>query len=165
MSGICSSCSNCPYRCQCRVSRAEQLGAWFTRLSKLYESRRPYYDTLQVSGDPTLARRLDALKPSRPFATLTSADQMSGWRDAVRREIIRLYHDPFGPQVNRPTIRVLREVDIDKGLSRALVTYEASDGTTIPAYIFRPDGERQLPGIFVIPGAGRGIVETAGIVR
>jgi dienelactone hydrolase len=62
-------------------------------------------------------------------------------------------------------MRVLREVDIDKGLSRAFVTYEASDGTTIPAYLFRPRNEGPLPGVFVIPGAGRGIVETAGVVR
>ena len=147
-------------------ARAEQVGAWFTRLASLYESRRPYYETLQVSGDPTLAHCLEALKPLRPFAALTSAEQMSAWRDAVRRDITsRLYEDPFGPQANPPTIRVLREVDIDKGLVRAFVTYEASDGTTIPAYLFRPRSKGHLPGVFVIPGAGRGIVETAGIVK
>lgn len=147
-------------------ARAEQVGAWFTRLTSLYESRRSHYETFQVSGDPTLAHRLDALAPSRPLAALTSAEQMNAWRDGVRREITRcLYEDPFGPQVTPPTLRVLREVDIDEGLTRAFVTYDVSDGTTIPAYLFRPRSKRQLPGVFVIPGAGRGIVETAEIVR
>ena len=147
-------------------ARAEQVGAWLTLLVRFYESRRPYYERFRVDGDPTLVRRVEALRPSRPFATLTSAEQMRTWRQQVRREIgSRLYEDPFGPEANPPRMRVLREVDIDKGLRRAFVTYEASDGTTIPAYLFRPGSERQLPGVLVIPGAGRGIVETAGIVR
>lgn len=146
--------------------RAEQRGAWFTRLSTRYEGRRPYYETVRISGDPTLGRRLEAMKPSRPFAALASAKEMSAWREEVRRDITnRLYEEPFGPQNNPPRIQVVRELDVDKELSRAFVTYEASDGTTIPAYIFHARGKRQLPGVLVVPGAGRGIVETAGIVK
>jgi dienelactone hydrolase len=150
--------------------RAEQREGWLTRLASIYESRResrrPYYEPFRGGGDPTLSERLRTLKPSRPFATLTSPDQMSAWREAVRREIISgLYEEVFVREANAPSIRVLREVDVD-GISRAFVTYEASDGTTIPAYLFRPRrSDRQMPGVFVIPGSGRGIVETAGLVK
>jgi dienelactone hydrolase len=146
--------------------RAEQREAWLTRLASIYESRRPAYEPLRVGGDPTLSLRLRAVKPSRPFATLTSPEQMSAWREAVRREIITgLYEEAFAPEDNAPSIRVLREVDVDGRISRAFVTYEASDGTTIPAYLFRPRTDRPMPGAFVIPGSGRGIVETAGLVK
>jgi len=149
--------------------RAEQRERWVTRLASIYESqresRRSYYEPLRVGGDPALSDRLRALKPSRPFATLTSPDQMSAWREAVRREITSgLYEEAFVPDGNTPRIRVLREVDVD-GVSRAFVTYEASDGTTIPAYLFRPRSDRQMAAVFVVPGNGRGIVETAGLVR
>jgi len=146
--------------------RAEQQRMWFSRLRHVRESRRSYYEMLQVAGDPTLACRVQALRPSRPFATLTSQEQMNGWRESTRREIIAgLYQKAFARDEKAPTIRGLQEVNLDGGISRAFLTYEASDGTTIPAYLFRPESHAPLPAVFVIPGSGRGIVETAGLVR
>jgi dienelactone hydrolase len=150
--------------------RAEQRERWLTRLASICESRRerrrPYYEHLRVGGDPTLSGRLHALKPSRPLATLSSPEQMRAWREAVRPEIISgLCEDAFAPEDNVPSIRVLREIDVGEGVSRAFVTYEASDGTTIPAFLFRPRSDKQMPAAFVVPGHGRGIVETAGLVK
>jgi dienelactone hydrolase len=146
--------------------RAEQQRMWFSRLRHVRESRRSYYEMFHVAGDPTLARRVQALRPSRPFAALTSPEQMSGWRESTRHEIIGgLYQEAFARDEEAPSIRVLHEVGLEAGMSRAFVTYEASDGTTIPAYLFRPESHAPLPAVFVIPGSGRGIVETAGLVR
>jgi dienelactone hydrolase len=146
--------------------RAEQRKAWFTRLAHFYGSRRPYYEPLRVGGDPTLAQRRHALKPSRPFAPLTSPQQMSAWRDTTRREIIAgLYQDAFAAEDEVPRFRVLREANLDGRISRAFVTYETADGTTIPAYLFRPKSDTPLPAVLIVPGSGRGIVETAGLVR
>jgi dienelactone hydrolase len=146
--------------------RAEQQRAWFTRFAQFYESRRPYYKPVRVGGDPTLSRRRSAMKPARPFAPLTSPEQMSAWRDTTRREIINgLYQEAFAPELEAPGIRVLQEVNLDGGITRAFVTYDAADRTTIPAYLFRPKGDELLPAVLVVPGNGRGIVETAGLVR
>jgi hypothetical protein len=123
------------FLCGCR---AEQQHAWFSRLSRAVESRRSYYEPFRIVGDPTLARIL-MLRPARHVPTLTSPEEMLGWREAIRRQLIAdLYAEVFVAEEKSSTFDVLQEVSVDGGMSRAFVTYEAADGTTIPAYLFRP---------------------------
>src|SRR6266511_3659778 len=140
--------------------RVEQQRTWFTRFARTRESRRSYYEPFRVSGDPTLAKRVNALRPARAFVTLTSREQMLEWRRSIRHQIMH----SFAPDQTLPRIHLMREVSVGARLSRALVTFEAGDGTTIPAYLFRPEIAQRLPAVLVIPGHGRGIVETAGLV-
>jgi hypothetical protein len=145
--------------------RAEQKQAWFSRALRVFESRRSYYEPLQVVGDPTLAR-VFMLRPARHLVTLTSPEQMLSWREAIRRQLIAdLYAKVFVPEEKSPTFQVLQELSLNGGVSRAFVTYEAADGTTIPAYLFRPRINQRAPAVLVVPGHGRGIVETAGVVN
>jgi len=57
----------------------------------------------------------------------------------------------------------VRQVTLDGGIVRTLLTFEAADGTAIPAFLFRPKTTRPAPAALVIPGHGRGIVDTAGL--
>jgi dienelactone hydrolase len=91
---------------------------------------------------------------------------MLSWREAIRRQLIAdLYAKVFVPEEKSPTFQVLQELSLNGGVSRAFVTYEAADGTTIPAYLFRPRINQRAPAVLVVPGHGRGIVETAGVVN
>lgn len=98
--------------------RAEQQHAWFSRLSRAVESRRSYYEPIRIDGDPTLARIL-MLRPARHVATLTSPEEMSRWREAIRRQLIAdLYGEVFVAKEKRSTFHALQEVSVGGGVSR-----------------------------------------------
>jgi len=146
--------------------RAQQQQGWLTWLTGAIEARRAYYEPVSLSGDPTLLHRMSALRPDREFAPLTSPEAMREWRRRIRLQLTEtLFRSPFAQSGKAPEIHTLRTVQLGT-LSRSLVTFEANDGTAIPGYLFQPDdADRPRPVALVIPGHGRGIVETAGIVK
>jgi dienelactone hydrolase len=142
--------------------RAEQREGWLTRLSRALEARRSCY------GDVVLGeyRSRPTPRPSREPVRLGSPEAMCVWRESTRHQLIEdLYAMAFLRKVRAPAIRIAREVALAGGVVRTLMTFEAVDGTAIPAFLFRPRAARHAPAVLVVPGHGRGIVETAGIVK
>jgi hypothetical protein len=136
----------------------------FSRLARIRESRRSYYTAVPEGGDATLLCRVNALRPARPVAALTSRGDMATWRAAVRHELGTLYDSPQVPERDVPKIQLVSEIRLAGEVTRALVTVGAADGTRIPGYLFRPALRDPAPALLVIPGHGRGIVQTAGLI-
>src|SRR6202158_1818221 len=141
-------------------SRAEQQQAWLARLSFAFEARRVCYRDLPAGGHLSVTNP----RPSREVVRLESPEAMCAWRESTRHQIITdLYATAFSGEQRVPPIRIARQVTLAGGVVRTLMTFEAADGTTIPAFLFRPRAARHAPAALVIPGHGRGIVESAGL--
>ena len=144
--------------------RVEQQHAWFTRLARICEMRRPAYQELHEPATRLDPSPTSSPSPSREVAPLTSPEGMAAWRDVTRHELVdRLYATCFSSNPSTPTLQVLGHTVLDGGIGRTFLTFEATDGASIPAFLFCPSTTAPLPAALVVPGHGRGIVETAGL--
>lgn len=143
----------------------ERRVALFTRVARALEGRRPYYERLEFPGDVTLERLVADCRPRRHPVEPSVTSLTPEWRGQTRESIRGLYEGPW-PDVDVPLeTHIFEEVTVRKGISRALVTFAGPDGVRVPAYVFSPSGRGPRPAALVIPGHGRGIVETGGRVN
>lgn len=142
----------------------ERHFAVFTRLARARETGRWYYERLEHPGDVALEQWVAGCRPSRPVADLSSARLTDEWRRGTRAAITRLYEWRRDAAAVPLETRRLRHEAVQDGITRTLVTFTAPDGVRIPAYLFSPPGSERRPAALVIPGHGRGIVETSGRV-
>ena len=141
--------------------RAEQQHAWLTRLNHRLRPKLLTYNDLEIRG------ALIANSHTRPSEAVhpDSSEATRAWRDVTRHRLMSgLYASAFAIGERCPAARIARQITLPGGLVRTLLTFDAIDGTTIPAFLLRPRTARQAPAVLVIPGHGRGIIETAGMV-
>ena len=143
----------------------ERRLALFSRLARTVEARRSYYERLDHPGDVTLERWVAGCRPQRAVANLSAAGPTLEWRRETRAALARLYEGPWAGTNEALGVRHVRAETVRNGITRTLITFAAPDGTRIPGYLFSPSGSERRPGALVIPGHGRGIVETAGRVN
>ena len=137
----------------------------FSRLARTREARRSYYERLEHPGDVTLERRVAGSRPQRAVADLSATGLTPEWRRETRAAITSLYEGPWAGADGVLEIRRVHEETVRNGITRTLLTFAGPDGVRIPGYLFSPPGSGRRPAALVIPGHGRGIVETAGRVR
>jgi len=142
----------------------ERRLALFSRLARTREARRSYYERLEHPGDVTLERWVAGSRPQRAVADLSATGLTPEWRRETRAAITSLYEGPWVEADGALGTRRLQAETVRNGITRTLVTFAGPDGIRIPAYLFSPPGSGRRPAALVIPGHGRGIVETAGRV-
>jgi dienelactone hydrolase len=121
-------------------------------------------DEFEPTGDPSLVARIGGQDPILPRPDLDHPALLRGWGNELRAH---LREDVFGMADLAgapPPFEVLKSEELEGGIRRRFVSYRASDGTSIPGYLFEPAERRPLPAVLVISGHGEGIIQTAGLV-
>jgi len=120
--------------------------------------------SFQPSGDPALGRRAREQRPLNPYPTDGDRAAVRRWRDTVTQRLRTLFDYRSGAAGS--VDYVLHHSEVLGTVRRQLISFTADDGTSIPAYVCEPvaAGTDRL-GVLVIPGHGRGIVGTAGLIE
>lgn len=114
-----------------------------------------------AKGDPLLAKRLAEQTPARPFPAGAGKNEVEAWRhDVVER--LRTLTDFGSARADDVQSDVVTTEVVDT-VRRTLITFTASDGTRIPAYVLEPIAAGRRAGVLVVPGHGDGARATAGV--
>ena len=150
-------------------------GYWESRVelysdvrSMVRNSSAPPAEHIEIRGDPALVKLVQGQRPSRSRPTGGAA--FRDWQQATRHDLVSDVLKLSLPLGRTPAIvHEQRVVTLPDGVRRILITFESSDGTTIPAYIFVPPGGGAGPAIIVLHGHlprqdHEGISQTGGLV-
>lgn len=114
------------------------------------------------AGDPLLSKRLSAQVPTRRFSADDTQEATAAWRrDTVAELRARTGFDAAGGSPVETSVVATETIGT---VRRTLVTFNADDGTRIPAYVQEPISGGRRAGVLVVPGHGTGARSTAGVV-
>ena len=122
-----------------------------------------------ASGDPGLKRFVEDQRPELPRPDLGDAESLQSWQQALRRT---LRNDLFElAKKEEPVVVQFERVDttrVETHVVRTFISFESFDGTSIPGFLFVPDGSKSRPAIIVLHGHVReneaGISQTGGLI-
>ena len=150
------------------------MGSYAERHWKFYDdvvsltgenSRRQNFE---VKGDPSLERWLQVQRPTLPRPSFSSSGELRLWQRSLRHTLKEVFHFPDTSLSVNPKVQILSSTKVSQNITRSFLTFESFDGSSIPAFLFRPVCTQPRPAILVLPGhVGEhesGITQTAGLV-
>jgi dienelactone hydrolase len=150
------------------------MGGYAERHWKFYDavvsltgenSRRQKFE---VKGDPSLERWLQVQRPTLPRPSFSSSGELRLWQGSLRHTLKEVFHFPDTSLSVNPKVQELSSSKVSQNITRSFLTFESFDGSSIPAFLFRPVCAQPRPAILVLPGhVGEhesGITQTAGIM-
>ena len=133
----------------------EHLQAW------LRNATRGDVPAFEAIGDAALVNAPTHVTPTLRFPERADADAVRAWQADLRSRLNGILRLPAGEPSDAFTN--LSEQKIGD-VTRRFGYFVARDGTRIPCFICVPPGAARAPAVLVVPGHGRGIVGTAGVI-
>ena len=161
---------------QCTCVFFMLVGGYLEKEKKLYTHvRKPldeYRDSIpespKIAGDPALIQWVERQKPGQPRPDFTSIEELRSWQTSLRNKLYAIFNTPDIATPVDVQYHEITSTTVAQGITRTFLTFEAFDGTTIPAYLFIPPNTAPQPAIIVLHGHigeyDEGITQTGGLV-
>ncbi len=153
------------------------LGGYLEKEQTLYSDiRRPFDEykhsppeIIEIEGDPDLLRWLKSQKPDLPRPNFANVREFRAWQTSLRRNLYTIFDIADIYSSIDVQYRKISSTIVTQNITRDFLTFNAFDGTTIPAYLFTPQSNNSpQPAIIVLSGHvgeyEEGISQTAGLV-
>ena len=136
--------------------------------SRLRSGERLSPENFRPSGDPGLVAFVERQRPEISRPDIKRPETIGVWQQSLRGRLRELFEWQDIRSAVDVRAQCLRSENVAAGLRRSFVSYESFDGTTIPGYLFVPEGSGPWPAIIFLHGHTEadelGIAQAAGIV-
>lgn len=153
------------------------VGAYFETRWQPISGLREFFETdeielrdyVRLQSDPGLLRILEQGESIFPRPDFSDRHSFEQWQTSLRNYLLTsIFKMPDIRKTELVVYERLNQVEIGPNLTRTSVSFEAYDGSYIPAFLFEPTDIKQAPAILVIPGHVKerqsGLAQTSGLI-